>query len=51
MYSMYLNGEGIQIIHQPAAHTDGDVIVVPQKRRIDEKPLYPTFMLRHHAMA
>lgn len=26
-YSMYLNGEGIQIIHQPAAHTDGDVIV------------------------
>jgi glyoxylase-like metal-dependent hydrolase (beta-lactamase superfamily II) len=27
MYSMYLNGEGIQIIHQPAAHTDGDVIV------------------------
>lgn len=27
MYSMYLNGEGIQIIHAPAAHTDGDVIV------------------------
>ena len=27
MYSMYLNGEGMQIIHQPAAHTDGDVIV------------------------
>jgi glyoxylase-like metal-dependent hydrolase (beta-lactamase superfamily II) len=27
MYSMYLNGEGIQIIHQPDAHTDGDVIV------------------------
>jgi glyoxylase-like metal-dependent hydrolase (beta-lactamase superfamily II) len=27
MYSMYLNGEGIQVIHQPAAHTDGDVIV------------------------
>ena len=27
MYSMYLNGEGIQIIHQPAAHTDGDTIV------------------------
>ena len=27
MYSMYLNGEGIQIIHQPNAHTDGDVIV------------------------
>ena len=26
-YSMYLNGEGIQIMHQPAAHTDGDVIV------------------------
>jgi glyoxylase-like metal-dependent hydrolase (beta-lactamase superfamily II) len=26
-YAMYLNGEGIQIIHQPAAHTDGDVIV------------------------
>src|SRR6185503_11509086 len=26
-YSMYLNGEGIQIIHQPAAHTDGDTIV------------------------
>src|SRR5688500_11455567 len=27
MYSMYLNGEGIQVIHQPAAHTDGDAIV------------------------
>jgi glyoxylase-like metal-dependent hydrolase (beta-lactamase superfamily II) len=26
-YSMYLNGEGLRIIHQPAAHTDGDVIV------------------------
>ena len=24
---MYLNGEGIQVIHQPAAHTDGDTIV------------------------
>lgn len=27
MYSMYLNGEGIQVIYQPAAHTDGDTIV------------------------
>jgi glyoxylase-like metal-dependent hydrolase (beta-lactamase superfamily II) len=27
LYSMYLNGEGIQVIHQPAAHTDGDTIV------------------------
>ena len=27
MYSMYLNGEGIQVIHEPAAHTDGDTIV------------------------
>jgi cyclase len=26
-YSMYLNGEGIQIIHQPAAHSDGDAFV------------------------
>jgi len=26
-YSMYLNGEGIQVIHQPAATTDGDTIV------------------------
>src|SRR4029077_10538862 len=26
-YSMYLNGEGIQVIHQPAAPTDGDTIV------------------------
>ena len=26
-YSMYLNGEGIQVIHQPAARTDGDTIV------------------------
>jgi glyoxylase-like metal-dependent hydrolase (beta-lactamase superfamily II) len=26
-YAMYLNGEGIQVIHQPAAHTDGNVIV------------------------
>ena len=24
---MYLNGEGYQVVHQPAAHTDGDVIV------------------------
>jgi glyoxylase-like metal-dependent hydrolase (beta-lactamase superfamily II) len=24
---MYLNGEGIQVIHMPAAHTDGDTIV------------------------
>ena len=27
MYSMYLNGEGIQITHMPAAHTDGDTVV------------------------
>ena len=27
MYSMYLNGEGIQVLHQPAAHTDGDTVV------------------------
>jgi glyoxylase-like metal-dependent hydrolase (beta-lactamase superfamily II) len=26
-YSMYLNGEGIQVIHMPAAHTDGDTVV------------------------
>jgi glyoxylase-like metal-dependent hydrolase (beta-lactamase superfamily II) len=26
-YAMYLNGEGIQVIHVPAAHTDGDTIV------------------------
>ena len=25
--AMYLNGEGIQVIHMPAAHTDGDTIV------------------------
>jgi cyclase len=24
---MFLNGEGIEILHQPAAHTDGDAIV------------------------
>jgi cyclase len=23
----YLNGEGIEVLHQPAAHTDGDVVV------------------------
>ncbi|MEO8256225.1 MAG: MBL fold metallo-hydrolase [Acidobacteriota bacterium] len=23
----YLNGEGIEVLHQPAAHTDGDVLV------------------------
>jgi len=28
---MYFNGEGIQIIHQPAAHTDGDSIVFFRK--------------------
>jgi glyoxylase-like metal-dependent hydrolase (beta-lactamase superfamily II) len=27
MYSMYLNGEGIQALHMPAAHTDGDLAV------------------------
>jgi glyoxylase-like metal-dependent hydrolase (beta-lactamase superfamily II) len=27
LYSMYLNGEGIQVIHMPAAHTDGDTVV------------------------
>ena len=27
-YSMSLNGEGIQVIHQPAAHSDGDSFVV-----------------------
>ena len=27
MYSMYLNGEGIQVVHMPAARTDGDTIV------------------------
>jgi glyoxylase-like metal-dependent hydrolase (beta-lactamase superfamily II) len=27
LYSMYLNGEGIQVIHQPSAHTDGDTVV------------------------
>jgi glyoxylase-like metal-dependent hydrolase (beta-lactamase superfamily II) len=27
LYSMYLNGEGIQVIHMPAAHTDGNTIV------------------------
>ena len=26
-YSMYLNGEGIQVLHLPEAHTDGDSIV------------------------
>ena len=24
---MYLNGEGIELLHQPAAHTDGDTVV------------------------
>ena len=24
---MYLNGEGIEVLHQPAAHTDGDSLV------------------------
>ena len=24
---MYLNSEGIEILHQPAAHTDGDAMV------------------------
>ena len=26
-YPMYLNGDGIQIVHMPAAHSDGDSIV------------------------
>jgi cyclase len=25
--AMYFNGEGIQLIHEPAAHTDGDILV------------------------
>jgi len=25
--SMYLNGEAIEVLHQPAAHTDGDTVV------------------------
>ena len=25
--TMYFNGEGIQLLHQPAAHTDGDILV------------------------
>jgi cyclase len=24
---MYLNGEGIEVLHQPAAHTDGDLVI------------------------
>src|SRR4029434_487973 len=24
---MFLNGEGIEVLHQPTAHTDGDVVV------------------------
>jgi len=24
---MFLNGEGIEVLHQPAAHSDGDVVV------------------------
>lgn len=26
-YSMYLNGDGLQVLHMPAAHSDGDSIV------------------------
>lgn len=29
--SFYFNGEGIQVLHQPAAHTDGDSIVYFRK--------------------
>jgi glyoxylase-like metal-dependent hydrolase (beta-lactamase superfamily II) len=25
---LYLNGEGIEVLHQPAAHTDGDAVVL-----------------------
>ncbi|MEP7304325.1 MAG: MBL fold metallo-hydrolase [Acidobacteriota bacterium] len=28
---MYLNGEGIEVLHQPAAHTDGDSVVFFRK--------------------
>ncbi|MDP8990268.1 MAG: hypothetical protein M3N41_09365 [Acidobacteriota bacterium] len=31
MYSMYLNDAGIQVLYQPAAHTDGDSIVFSGK--------------------
>lgn len=27
LYSMYLNGDGIQVLHMPAAHSDGDSAV------------------------
>ena len=29
--NLYLNGEGIQVLHQPAAHSDGDAIVFFRK--------------------
>jgi glyoxylase-like metal-dependent hydrolase (beta-lactamase superfamily II) len=34
MYSMYLNGDGIQVIHQPDAHTDGDTVVFFRKNDV-----------------
>ncbi len=43
--SMYLNGDGIQVIHQPAAHSDGDSIVF--FRRVDVIATGDIIDLRH----
>jgi cyclase len=43
--SMYLNDEGIQVMHQPAAHSDGDSIVF--LRRADVIATGDIFDLRH----
>ena len=42
--SMYLNDEGIQVIHQPAAHSDGDSIVFFRRADVDRHG-------RHHRSA
>ena len=44
---LFFNGEPIQIIHQPAAHTDGDVFVFSRPTYFDASgascvtPTYP----------
>ena len=34
---LVLSGEAIQVMHQPAAHSDGDSLVLPTVRRVDNR--------------
>ena len=44
-YPMYLNGDGIQVVHMPAAHSDGDSIVFFRRCRCDRERRHPRYDL------